>query len=87
MSEKIKYLENEKNQMVDNFKLSSGVLLERLKDLEHIKNSFEQAKHLPQGVNLGSTAILKSYLDPSERPQTAQVLSKIGKFIFEFKVF
>ena len=33
----MKYLEREKDQMVDNFKLSSGVLLERLKDLEHIK--------------------------------------------------
>jgi len=71
--------------MVDNFKLSSGVLLERLKDLEHIKSQFEQMKHLPQGVNLGSTSVLKSYLDPSERPQTAQVLSKIGKsFFFSF---
>ena len=37
LSEKIKTLDNEKDQMVDSFKLSSGVLLERLKDLEHIK--------------------------------------------------
>ena len=32
--------------MVDNFKLSSSVLLERLKDLEHYKSQVEQIKHL-----------------------------------------
>jgi hypothetical protein len=41
--------------MIDNFKLSSSVLLERLKDLE------------AQNSMIG------------ERPQTANVLSKIGK--------
>lgn len=37
LQEKIRYLENQKDQMVDNFKLSSGVLLERLKDMEQYK--------------------------------------------------
>lgn len=41
--------------MIDNFKLSTGVLLERLKDLE-AQSSF------------------------GERPQTANVLSKISMF-------
>ncbi len=41
--------------MIDNFKLSSSVLLERLKDLE------------------SQTSMI------GERPQTANVLSKIGK--------
>lgn len=41
--------------MIDNFKLSSSVLLERLKDLEF------------QSSMIG------------ERPQTSNVLSKIGK--------
>lgn len=34
LSERVKELESENDQMVDNFKLSSSVLLERLKDLE-----------------------------------------------------
>ena len=34
LQEKVSDLENEKDQMVDNFQLSSSVLLERLKDLE-----------------------------------------------------
>ena len=34
LQEKVKYLENQKDQMVDSFKLSTSVLLERLKDLE-----------------------------------------------------
>ena len=37
LQEKVTLLENQKDQMVDNFKLSSGVLLERLKDLEQFK--------------------------------------------------
>lgn len=44
--------------MIDNFKLSSSVLLERLKDLEF------------QSSMIG------------ERPQTSNVLSKIGKSLF-----
>ena len=43
--------------MIDNFKLSSSVLLERLKDLE----------------------AQSSLMMGGERPQTANVLSKIGK--------
>jgi hypothetical protein len=35
--------------MIDNFKLSSSVLLERLKDLEHYKEQAEQMKLLMQG--------------------------------------
>jgi transposase len=57
LTEKVERLEKERQDMVDNFKLSSSVLLERLKDLEA-----EQA------------AILGG-----ERPQTANVLSKISK--------
>ena len=34
LQEKVKYLDNQKDQMVDSFKLSTSVLLERLKDLE-----------------------------------------------------
>ena len=34
LKKKVELLENEKNDMIDNFKLSTGVLLERLKDLE-----------------------------------------------------
>lgn len=35
--DKVRHLEGQKEQMVDNFKLSSSVLLERLKDLEQYK--------------------------------------------------
>lgn len=41
MQEKVKYLENQKDQMVDSFKLSTSVLLERLKDLEQFKTQME----------------------------------------------
>ena len=58
MTEKVERLEKERQDMVDNFKLSSSVLLERLKDLE-----------AEQAAMLGG-----------ERPQTANVLSKISKF-------
>jgi len=34
LSKKVNNLENDKDNMVDSFKLSSGVLLERIKDLE-----------------------------------------------------
>jgi hypothetical protein len=34
LSDKVERLEKEKQDMIDNFKLSSSVLLERLKDLE-----------------------------------------------------
>ena len=34
LQEKVRFLETQKEQMVDTFKLSSSVLLERLKDLE-----------------------------------------------------
>ena len=37
LHEKVKYLETQNNSMVDNFKLSSEVLPERLKDLEGYK--------------------------------------------------
>ena len=57
MNQRISQLEREREDMIDNFKLSSTVLLERLKDLE------AQAS----GSMLG------------ERPQTANVLSKISK--------
>ena len=49
--------------MIDNFKLSSSVLLERLKDLE------------------AQTSMI------GERPQTANVLSKISKCLPAFKDF
>ena len=68
MQEKVKYLENQKDQMIDNFKLSSSVLLERLKDLEQFKQQMEQMKHLGEQMN------------PLERPQTANVLNNICKF-------
>jgi hypothetical protein len=34
LKSKVEKLRNDKDDMVDNFKLSTGVLLERLKDLE-----------------------------------------------------
>jgi hypothetical protein len=34
LQEKVRHLESQKEAMVDNFRLSSSVLLERLKDLE-----------------------------------------------------
>lgn len=34
LTQKVQRLERERENMVDNFKLSSGVLLERIKDLE-----------------------------------------------------
>lgn len=34
LNQRIERIEREKEDMIDNFKLSSGVLLERLKDLE-----------------------------------------------------
>jgi hypothetical protein len=37
LSDKMKFVENQKDSMIDNFKLSSSVLLERLKDLEQYK--------------------------------------------------
>ena len=37
LQDKVRHLEGQKEQMVDNFKLSSSVLLERLKDLEQYK--------------------------------------------------
>jgi cell division protein FtsB len=58
LAEKIDRLEKEKQDMIDNFKLSSSVLLERLKDLE------------------AQTSMI------GERPQTANVLSKISKCRF-----
>lgn len=39
--EKVRHLESQKEQMVDNFKMSSSVLLERLKDLEQYKQQAE----------------------------------------------
>ena len=56
--------------MVDNFKMSSSVLLERLKDLEHFKAQVEQMQHLGAIKGMGQN-------DPLERPQTANVLSNI----------
>jgi len=58
LNEKVERIEKEKQDMIDNFKLSSSVLLERLKDLEAERSSM-----------LGG-----------ERPQTANVLSKISKY-------
>jgi len=55
LKQRVKTSEQDKDQLIDNFKLTSGVLLERLKDLE-------------------------AAADPiSERPETANVLSKICK--------
>lgn len=59
LTEKIERLEKEKQDMIDNFKLSSSVLLERLKDLE------------------AQTSMI------GERPQTANVLSKISKCLLK----
>jgi hypothetical protein len=58
LNQKIDRIEREKQDMIDNFKLSSSVLLERLKDLE----------------------AQSSLMMGGERPQTANVLSKIGKY-------
>ena len=63
MNQKIVRIEQEKQDMIDNFKLSSSVLLERLKDLE------------------AQTSMI------GERPQTANVLSKIGKHRVNFIVY
>ena len=46
LQEKVKHLDTQKEQIVDNFKLSSSVLLERLKDLEQYKQQAEQMAHL-----------------------------------------
>ena len=70
MQEKVRHLESQKEQMVDNFKLSSSVLLERLKDLEQYKAQAEQMAHL--GMMPGSA---RGAFIPTERPQTANVLS------------
>lgn len=56
LNQKVERIEKEKQDMIDNFKLSSSVLLERLKDLE------------AQSSMIG------------ERPQTANVLSKLSKW-------
>lgn len=68
--------------MVDNFQLSSSVLLERLKDLEQFKQQVEINQILPS-LGLGDTAdrnriseMQKAYMPnskniPLERPQTA----------------
>lgn len=61
--------------MVDNFKLSSSVLLERLKDLEQYKQQAEQMAHLAQMTGTARGAFI-----PTERPQTANVLSEICKY-------
>ena len=64
LTKKVKTLTVEKDQLTDNFKMSSGILLDRLKDLEMIKNSA-----LAQNIDEFS----------GERPETANVLSKICK--------
>lgn len=68
--------------MVDNFQLSSSVLLERLKDLEQFKQQVEINQILPT-LGLGDTAdrnriseMQRAYMPnakniPLERPQTA----------------
>jgi hypothetical protein len=50
--------------MIDNFKLSTGVLVERLKDLE-----------------------ANGFMGMGERPQTANVLSRISKYTHAFNIF
>ena len=74
MQEKVRHLEGQKEQMVDNFKMSSSVLLERLKDLELYKQQAEQMAHLAQMSGSARGTFL-----PTERPQTANVLSQICK--------
>lgn len=59
LKEKLRLNEAEKEQIIENFQVSTSVLLERLKDFEAEKLS-----------------------SASERPQTATVLSKIGKSRF-----
>lgn len=44
LKDKIEDLEGETDAMVDNFKLSSHVLIERIKDLEQFKNQFDTLK-------------------------------------------
>ena len=44
LKDKIEDLEGETDTMVDNFKLSSHVLIERIKDLEQFKNQFDTLK-------------------------------------------
>ena len=63
--------------MVDNFKLSSGVLLERLKDLQQFKDQFEQMKRYQEPSALQKSYMPQADFNPLERPQTANVLSKI----------
>lgn len=76
LQDKVRNLESQKDQMVDNFKLSSSVLLERLKDLEQYKQQAEQMAHLAQ---MGAS--MRGAFIPTERPQTANVLSQICKCI------
>lgn len=56
LKEKLRLNEFEKEQIIENFQVSTSVLLDRLKD-------FEAERHAVEG----------------ERPQTASVLSKLGK--------
>jgi uncharacterized coiled-coil protein SlyX len=56
LKEKLRLNEMDKEQIIENFQISTSVLLDRLKDFE--------AERLAQGA---------------ERPQTASVLSKLGK--------
>jgi hypothetical protein len=41
LKQKVKTAANEKEQLIENFKMSTGVLLERLKDLEACRTSDE----------------------------------------------
>ena len=62
--------------MVDNFKLSSHVLIERIKDLQQFKEQFDTLKHQQEISDLQKSYMM-SNINPTERPMTANVLSKI----------
>ena len=63
--------------MVDNFKLSSHVLIERIKDLEHEKKQQESMMQKQVEISDLQKSYMMSNLNPTERPMTANVLSKI----------
>ena len=66
--------------MVENFKVSSSMLLERLKDLEQFKEQMEQLKQLQmKGLGPEDQQYYLSQMAPIERPETANVLNKMSK--------
>lgn len=84
LQERCRDLEIENDQMVENFKISSSMLLERLKDLEQFKEQMEQLKQLQmKGLGPEDQQDYLNQLTPIDRPETANVLNKMSKFKFE----